>query len=505
MIRFLNQRFRVFLLVALAILGISFVFFGDWSSGGGTQANPVVMKVAGDPVTAKEFRAAGADTAMLFFLRTGQSPDQMPQASAMLQNATWQRMLITAFMKSLGIQGTDDQYLDYLHTHPSFQKDGEFDPAAFGQFYNFFLNPQGIRDERFERAVREMLLQDEAISLVRSAAVVLPEDIEKAIEIQYGTVNLEAVEIDRQKLASTLNPSAAELQAFYEANTNRFMNPEARQFEVVSFTLSDEQKNLEEDARQEALARLGEKAYAFTEPFYNARAEGKPYPDWEAALKAAEVKATPTDWLTPTSKEYLPSIMREIFKLTPEAPVTSDYLRTEDGYLIFHLKEIRAPEAKPYAQVENEVRSIWMDENTNQKLQEAALELNNLLLDALSAGKSLAEAVKGTSYQITTLKPFTPAGDTNPPEGPLANPARTYGSRLKVGELSRPVPTPTGAVFFHLVSRENPPSDIVEANRAQTRSQLEARNQRMILDAWIGDLMDSPGTELPEGLINAGS
>ncbi len=505
MIRFLNQRFRVFLLVALAILGISFVFFGDWSSGGGTQANPVVMKVAGDPVTAKEFQAAGADSSMLFFLRTGQSPDSLPQASAMLQSTTWQRMLITGFMKSMGLETTNEQYLEFLHTHPSFQKDGEFDPAAFGQFYNLFLNPQGIRDERFERAVRDMLLQDEAVSLVRSTTVVLPEDVERATRMQYGMVSLQAVEIDRQSLGSSLNPEEADLSAFYEANTNRFMVPEARQFEVVSFTLSDEEKKLEEDARQEALAALGEKAYAFTEPFYNARNQNQPYPDWQATVQTAGIQATETDWLTPNSKDYLPSILREIFKLTPEAPVTSDYLRTEDGYLVFRLKEVRPPEAKPYAQVKEDVRSMWIEENSNRKLQEAAIELNNQLLDALSAGRSLTDALEGTSYQVTRLKPFIPAGDSNPPEGPLANQARSYGSRLQVGELSRPVPTPTGVAFFHLESRDTPSAEMVEANQAQIRSQLEARNQRMLLDAWIGDLMDTPGTELPEGLLNAGS
>jgi parvulin-like peptidyl-prolyl isomerase len=505
MIRFLNKRFRVLLLVALAVLGVSFVFFGDWSSGGGTQANPVVMRIADDPVTAKEFKAGAADSSMLFFLRTGQSPDNIPQASAMIQSATWQRFLINGFMQSFGLETTDEQYLDYLHSHPSFQKDGEFDPAAFGQFFNNFLNPQGIRDERFERAVRSMLLQDEAVSLVRSTAVVLPEDVERATLMQYGTVVLQAVEIDRQKLASALKPTEDDLNAFYQNHSNRFMVPEARQFEIVSFTLSPEQMKLEEEARQEALSTLGEKAYAFTEPFYNARNDDTPYPDWQETVKAAGVEVKETGWLTPASKDYLPSILREIFKLTPEQPVTSDYLRTEDGYLIFRLKEIRPPEAKPYDQVKSEVRSMWIEENTNQKLQEAAIELNNRLLDALAEGTSLSEAVKETPHQITRLDAFVPAGDTNPPEGPLANQARSYGSRLNVGELSRPTPTATGVAFFYLESREEPAAEIIEANRDQIRAQLEAMNQRMIIEAWISDLMDSPGTDLPDGLVNRGS
>jgi hypothetical protein len=456
MIRFLNKRFRVFLLVALAVLGISFVFFGDWSSGGGTQANPVVMRVSGEPVTAKEFQAAAADSSMLFFLRTGQSPDNIPQASAMIQATTWQRLLITTFMRSYNLEITDDQYLDYLHTHPSFQKDGEFDPAAFGLFYNNFLNPQGIRDERFEKAVRDMLLQDEAVSLVRSTVVVLPEDIDRATLSQYGTVNLKTITMSREAISEKLKPSTEDLQSFYETNTSRFMVPEARKFEMVSFTLTDEQAQLEEDARQEALSSLGEKAYAFTEPFYNAQNQGTPYPDWKETLKASKLKATETDWLTLNSKEYLPSILREIFKLTPERPVTSDYLRTEDGFLVFHLKETRAPEAKPYDQVKEEVRSMWIAQNTNLQLQEAAIALNNQLLTALGQGQTLTEAVKGTPYEVNSLKPFVPAGDSNPPEGPLANQARSYGSRLKVGELSRPAPSPEGVTFFYLESREAP-------------------------------------------------
>jgi hypothetical protein len=77
--------------------------------------------------------------------------------------------------------------------------------------------------------------------------------------------------------------------------------------------------------------------------------------------------------------------------------------------------------------------------------------------------------------------------------------------RLNVGELSRPTPTATGVAFFYLESREEPAAEIIEANRDQIRAQLEAMNQRMIIEAWISDLMDSPGTDLPDGLVNRGS
>lgn len=503
MIRFLNQRFRVFLLFALAILGVSFIFFGDWSNTG-TQSNPVVLRVLGQPVTIKEFRAAAQDSSMLFFLRTGQSPDDFPQAQGFIETSTWQRLLVNEWMHRAGMEITDSHYRDYIQNHPAFQKEGEFDPAAFSLFYTNFLNPQGIRDERFESAVRKMLLQDKAVELISSTAVVLPAEVRLATRMQYGQVQLLAVEIRRDAISQSLAPGDEDLEAFYNQNLQRFMVPEARKFEVISFLLTPEEQEMEEEERKEAMARLGEEAYAFTQPFYDAITAGQEPPDWTTAVQEAGLSPTQTDWLEPNSDAYLPSIMREMFKLTMDAPVSGDYLRTDNGYLVFRLIDTRPPEPQPFAEVREEVQTAWINQNTSQQMQQAALELNNTLLNALSSGAAFREAATGAGYQVTSIGPFVPAGEDLPPDGPLANIARNLGSQLQEGELSRPTPTPDGVALFYLASRDVPTAEKIAEVENQIRSQLEAQYQRTVTESWLLNLIEHSDTELPESFTSRG-
>ncbi|MEO0454320.1 MAG: peptidyl-prolyl cis-trans isomerase [Verrucomicrobiota bacterium] len=503
MIQFLNQKFKFILVFSLVILGISFVFFGDWSSTG-TQANPVIMKVKDRSVTLEEYRSASSDSEVLFFLQTGQFPNNIPQAQVYLQNSTWQRLLITELARTNGFETTTSAYVDFLKAHPAFQNESGFDQMALDRFFVTHLNPQGIREERFEQAVRDMILQEQMTRLVFSTAVVMPEQVDLTLNRQFGEVSVKVVNIDEKKIKAPASPDEETLNSYYNADASRFMNPPSRKFEVVRFMLTPEQEKLEEEEKKKALAELGEKAYAFTEPFYEAEQNNQSQPNWDELMKESGLQSELTEFLTEQSDAYLPSVMRQLFRLTEEKPVTSDYINTENGYLVFRLAESIPASKKPLAEVRNEVVSQWKEQQISRQVQEETVRVYTALQSATLAGEDFDKAAKQTGYRAETLPSFIPAGTSKPAQGPNAEMIRNLASQLKVGEVAPPQRTASGISIYYLASRAEPTADVIAASRDQVRGQLQSQVQRQLVESWMSDLIDQPDVEIPDSMLGPG-
>src|SRR5882757_5187282 len=92
MITFLSAKLRFLLLVLLAIVGISFVFFGSWTPSGAT--NDFVGEINGNMIGKSQYAAAQTGTVLVYTLQTGQMVDVSGANFQAVMRQTFNRMLI---------------------------------------------------------------------------------------------------------------------------------------------------------------------------------------------------------------------------------------------------------------------------------------------------------------------------------------------------------------------------------------------------------------------------
>jgi hypothetical protein len=113
MITFLHDKFKGLLLVLLAVVGISFIFFGNWTpKGGGDPASQTMGKIGGRTLSLNEFAAAQRQALLEITLQTGRIPSA--EQSEFLNFQTWIRLLEIQAADFAGLDARPEQLVEAI-------------------------------------------------------------------------------------------------------------------------------------------------------------------------------------------------------------------------------------------------------------------------------------------------------------------------------------------------------------------------------------------------------
>lgn len=499
MITFLSQKLKFLLILVLVVIGISFIFFGDWSHGQGRAVTPA--KIAGRTISLTEYQNAIRAERLVFTLNSGQLPPSGTEADRLFAQRAWQRLLILEQARESGPAVPPSRLDNLIRANPLFIRpdNGEYAPEQFARFKQFVLDPQGISPERFLEILRDQVLIEEWIESVHAAAIVQPAEPEQRLHTLFGRVSMFAVEIPAASVQKEIQITDEALRAFYDRRPERYQLPEQRKFEVVFFRLPPSADKMSESDRAAARRSLGEKAYQFTEPFYNATEAGTPLPDFAATARAKSLNVETTPYLArsgafPGVREGS-SLLEAAFLLTPERPV-SDYIAIPEGFAVLHLLDIQPPTLRPFDQVKADVRAAYLQSETNQRLQAVGENLVLRLRKELAEGRSWPQATAAAGVRSTPLPAFVPANDTGL-KLPDAETVRAVATRLNPGGVSELIVRDGKAMILHLASREQPDPATRDAALPRLRDQLIQERRFQTRTAWINALQQQPRTVSP--------
>jgi len=146
MITFLHDKLKSLLLILLGVVGISFIFFGNWTPHGGDPASAQVGRIAGRKLTLNDFIAAQRLTLLDMTLQTGRLP--AAEQGAFINLQTWLRLLQLQAANAARLETQPEQLVEAIKENPLFRKDGSYDPELFQKFSTNFLSPQGFSGDR---------------------------------------------------------------------------------------------------------------------------------------------------------------------------------------------------------------------------------------------------------------------------------------------------------------------------------------------------------------------
>ncbi len=424
MLQNIRDRFTGrFALVILALICLPFLFFGiNYDFIGSTYA----AKVNGEEISMAQFDNAYQQQLLRFAESGGEVPDQLRAAirEGVLNNLIGEK-LVDQYLAENGYRVTDEMVAQVIQNVPEFQVDGRFSrdtyyswlaergqtPASFEEFQRYqlrlsqlqrgvaataFVTPAEFR--RFlnlvgeEREVRVAMFDVDAIE---DSIDVTDEEIQSYYDERPNeyrseeSVDLRFVEVRRDTLRQQMEISEEELQNYYDDARGRFLQDEQRRARHILIPFGDD----ESAARDEAAA-LAERVRA-----------GEPIADLARQHSEDSGTAEQGGDLGLLAQSQLPDELGDAIFAMREGEVAGP-VRTDFGFHVIRLDEVRAGGPLPLSQVRGELERELLD----RKVEDAWLDIEQRLADALFDASDIGEMADDLGLEVKTANGFTRSG-----------------------------------------------------------------------------------------------
>ena len=436
--------FLLFLLVipSFVLVGIDSNYFSEKS--------PVVARVDGHKITQADWdNAHREETDRIRAQSPNVDPKQLdtPQARyATLERLVRDRVFAAAAQSSHLIT-SDARLARALQDIPAIaalkRPDGSLDTEA----YRSLVGAQGLTPEGFEANVRRELSVSQVMGGVMSTAFATDAAAKLAFDSLYQRREIQVARFNASDYAKQVNPTDADIEAFYKANAQRFQQQEQAAVEYVVLDLDSVRSGIrvnEDDLRtyyKENLTRLAAKEERRASHILINAAKDTPAADRDQAKARAQellaqVRKSPASFAEVAKKSSQDSgsapaggdlnffgrgAMVKPFEdavFAMKKGEISDVVESDFGYHIILLTDIKTPRQPSFEELRPSLEAELKQQQAQRKFAEVAEAFTNSVYEQPDSLKPVADSLK--------LKIQTAEGVTRVPgpgaSGPLANP-----------------------------------------------------------------------------------
>jgi peptidyl-prolyl cis-trans isomerase D len=492
---------------------------------GGTPSQGVVATVSGEDVTTREvlkqaqfmvkqqFRGQNSPmAAQLIPYFAGQAADRLITQKALVAEA-----------KRLGLKATDEDVRDEL-------QHGQYAATFFpgGNFigqeaYQNLLASNDLTPATFEQAVKEEILFHKVIALVTGSASVSDKEIQDEFQKRNTKIKFDYAILSQEDLRKGLNPTDAELKAYYDRNKASYNNsiPEKRKLEYVfldrnkimpQVQVTDQDLQAYYNQHQDEF-RVPEQVKVShilikTPP---AGADGKVD---DKAVEEARKKAQDVlnqlkggAKLDELAKKYsddpgsgklggelgwigrgrtVPEFEKAAFSLSKGQ--TSDLVKSSYGFHIIHVEDKQDAHVKTLDEVRAQIEPLVKQQKTTKLAEEQA---NALLIAVRADGFDKTATAKGLNVVNTD---FVSKGDTLPGIG--ASP-QFMNEAFTAHEKDTPnlAQVPQGFAVYQVEAVKPPATPTFDEIRTRVENEFKNERAQTLLEQKVQELSDRAKAE----------
>jgi len=404
----------------LVLITVPFALWGVESYIGNADTRTDVATVGSAKISQQEFLAALNEQQDRLRAQSGGQVDlamfETPQIRRMVLDSLISRRLLAQQGQKSRLGVSDQELARFIAGIPAFQEDGKFSKAR----YEAVLSAQGMRQDGFEARMRQDMVTQQLVFPVVGATisgdaaarqwltsqmeqrevaevnlsptdylaqVKLPADAaQKYYAANHGKFELPAqvraeyVVLSSDALSAQLVISDTDIKARYDAQIDKYKEPETRRASHILITVAkdasaDEVKKAQDKA-QEVLAKLAQSPGEFAQL---AKAYSQ---DTQSAEKGGDLGWFGRGAMVKTFEDAA-------FEL--KEGQTSGIVRSDFGFHIIRVAEIRAERVKALADVKTVIADEIRRETEARKYAEAAEAFGNMVYEQADSLAPVAE------------------------------------------------------------------------------------------------------------------
>jgi peptidyl-prolyl cis-trans isomerase D len=480
----------------LGAIGVVFVFWGiDFKTG----AQSYAAQVDGEDIPSETVRRAWQQrqSQLQQMLRDELPPDMVKSQQAMLLDQFVQQELLKQRAEKYGYRVSDQELAQKVMEYPQFQVDGKFSKDR----YNALLRSSGLTEAGFEAELQDGLLIDQLRNAMVESAFVAPYELDRRYamekqerEIDYAliptasfadtvtitdeqvqlwynenqsnyllpeTVDLQYVELTRERAESGIEVTEQALKDFYEQVKDRFTSQERRHGRHILITIGD---GVDDAAAKKKAEELTAQAKAGGDFAQLAKANSK---DPGSAAQGGDLGWAQRGMFVGPFEDALFSMsVGEI-----RGPVKSDF-----GYHVIKLDELEAGKVKTFEEARAEVEADYRKERAQTIFYDESQKLADLAFSSLTELESVAKAM---NLQVKSVAGFTREGGGEFADDPSVIEAAFSDDVLERRQNSPLIAVGDDRALVLRVSAHKPAEPRpLESVRAQIREQLKIQRMR---------------------------
>ncbi len=491
--------------------------FGDYL-GGGLTTQGVIAKVGDQEIgiqqVAQQARLMGKQQ-----FKGNVPPQLMPYLMQRAAQGIITQKAIVYEADKMGLAVSDDELKSYLH-------EGQLGQLLFpgGNFigeqaYEQFIENQfNLGVQQFEQEVKGDIAQRKLLAVVGGAITVSDKDITEEVKNQGSKVKFEYAVLTLDDLKKNINPTEAELKAFYQQNKQTYANsipeklkakyiliPTAKVAAEVVITPAELQqyyKQHQDDYRIPETVTVRHILIKTPTPGADGKVDQK-------AVDAAKAKADDIAKqlkgganFADLAKKYsedpgsakdgglLPPLTRgrtvpEFEQAAFSTPVgqTTGVIRTSYGFHIIKVEAKQEPRLKPLDEVQAEIEPILKQQKAAAQAQSIA---NTLQALARTNGMDKAASDKGLSVTNTDLI-------TQTDQLPAIGSAPDFMNALFAAKKNDPptiAATPVGFVIYQVTEIQPPQTPSFDQIKAKVEEQFKDQRAQALLAQKTQEMAD---------------
>jgi len=504
-----DKMVRILLGALLLIVALSMLTYlvPTYDTGTSTGTGQVVAEVGKDVITVPDVQRVIQGNLRQRQLPTELLPTFIPQ---MVQELITERALAYEAQR-LGFQVTDADVRDAIkQSIPSLFPDGNF---VGRDAYSAMLAQQNMTIEDFETDLRRQLLVTRLRNIALEGMVVSPKEVEQAYKKKNEKVVVQYVKLSRDKYKAEIEPTPAEIQAYYNSNKSAYQKPERKDLVLLVADQSKlEQTITPTDAELRRIYDQNKDQYRVPErvdvrhillkttgkdPAEDAKVKAKAE-DIEKQLKAGANFAdmakkysedpgaaqTGGEYKGVTRGQMVPEFEQAAFSLKPGQ--ISDPVKTTYGYHVLEVEKHDEARLKPFEEAKDEIAANLKKQRANDQMQQIADRAQaDLKKDPAHPEKVAAEfnmqLVKADGVQPG--KPVPDVGTSSDFDQSLLG--------LKKGDISQPVALPGNKIVLAEVMDIIPPQPApFDEVKDQIKSTIEGNRTQTALEKHGQELLD---------------
>ena len=300
-------------------------------------------------------------------------------------------------------------------------------PAAAGpsgafdeQSYRAFLSRQQLTDARLRDLLGASLIAQQAIVPAGFGATI-PQSIARTYARSFKERRSgEIATIPATAFAPTGDPSATQLQTFYDQNRARFVRPERRVIQYAQFdaaTLGDAVNPTDSEIaayyRQNAAQYAASEQRSFTQLIVPTEAAARSIAErvrggasLAAAAQGGGLRTTDLDGTTKAAvRTQASAAVADAYFAAGQGSVTAP-ARSSLGWHVAEVRSVQRIAARSLAEARGEIADTLREQKRTRLLSDLAIEIE----DQIGNGANLAEIARDRQLQVQTTPPLLATG-----------------------------------------------------------------------------------------------